>query len=81
MLAGLMWGSRGLFIRQLSSFGLNNYVTIFGRMFSAALFLGLIFLIKDPRLFKVSYKDWTLMIGSGVIGMGIINVFYNIAII
>ena len=51
--AGILWGLISLFIKKLNSFGFSSLQIIAFRSFFASVILGIVLLIKDPKLFKI----------------------------
>lgn len=75
-----MFGSVGVFVRTLSSFGFNNGTIIFARVSFAAIIMLLLILVQDKSLLKIKLKDVPIFIGTGIVGMLGVNIFYNEAI-
>lgn len=80
VLSGIMFGSVGVFVRTLSSFGFDNKTIIFARVVFAAIIMLLLILTQDKSLLKIKLKDVPIFIGTGIVGMLGVNVFYNEAI-
>ena len=80
VLAGICWGSAGIFVRDLLSAGLSNFTIIFGRLLMTVIMVGLWMLIKDKSLFRINKKDIPLLAFTGMIGFSLMNVFYNYSI-
>lgn len=57
LLAATFWGTAGIFVRSLTSFGIEAMQTVFGRAFFSALIFAIIILFKDPKLFKIKLRD------------------------
>lgn len=77
LIAGIFWGSGGIFVRTLKEYGMNS-VTIFSTRIlleCIILFIGL--LIFKRESFKIKLKDLWLFIGCGVIGVLLLNLCYN----
>ncbi|WP_295721928.1 DMT family transporter [uncultured Methanobrevibacter sp.] len=77
VIAGVFWGSVGLFIRTLHNFGINSITILSTRIVLASiiLFIGLILFDRDSL--KIKLKDIWLFIGSGVIGVMLLNLCNN----
>ena len=60
LLAGIFWGSMGLFVRQLNAAGLYAIDVMQLRVLASAIFVGLYLLLFDttPRVFYVSEFGW-----------------------
>ena len=76
ILAGVLWGSMGLFVRGLASYELTSTEIVTIRSFGSLLFLFLILLIKDRRLFRIKLKDIWCFIGTGIISLTFFNFCY-----
>ena len=81
VIAGIMWGSVGVFVRFLTAGGLDNGTIVCTRMFVSALVLGLFMLAKDRSLFKFPKKAIPMLLVGAIIGSAYMNVMYNIAIL
>ena len=80
ILSGIMFGAAGVFVRTLTSFGFNNGTIIFARVFFAVIIMAGLILLQDKNLLKINIKDIPIFIGTGIIGMLGVNLFYNEAI-
>ena len=80
VLSGIMFGASGVFVRNLSAYGINNLTILFLRVLFAmlAMFIGI--LIYNRKLFKIQIHDIPLFIGTGLLGMLGLNLCYNEAI-
>lgn len=78
--SGICWGAAGIFVRTLEHDGLDNFSIISFRMLLAALITGIWILFYNRHLFYVHRRDFWLFIGSGMIGMTALSVFYNISV-
>lgn len=65
ILAGCFWGSMGIFVRKLGTYGFNSIQIVSIRVTLAALIFALILLIKDRAGFRISFKDIPLFLGLG----------------
>ncbi|MGI6221753.1 MAG: DMT family transporter [Coriobacteriales bacterium] len=81
ILAGIMWGITGVFVRYLSAGGLDNPTIVFTRLLVSAIILAVFILIKNRQEFKVPKKAIILLIAGSVIGCSYMNVVYSIAIL
>ena len=67
ILAGIFWGSMGIFVRGLADLaGFTSIQIVSLRLTVAAITFTLILLRKDPRGFKISLKDIPLFLGLGL---------------
>lgn len=80
ILAGCFWGSMGIFVRKLSTFGFSAIQIVSIRITLAALLFSLVLLIKNHRDFKISPKDILLFLGLGFGSILFFTVCYFTAI-
>ena len=80
VVAGIMWGSVGVFVRFLDAGGLDSYTIVCTRMLVSALLMGVFMLITDRSSLKIRLKDIPLLLVGGVLGSSYMNVVYNLAI-
>ncbi len=66
ILAGIFWGSMGIFVRRLSSYGFTPIQITSVRLTLAAVGFCLIQLLLDPAGFRISLRDLPLFFGLGV---------------
>ena len=65
ILAGCFWGSMGIFVRRLGTYGFSSIQIVSIRITLAALFFALVLLVKDHAGFKISLRDLPLFLGLG----------------
>ena len=65
ILAGCFWGSMGIFVRRLSTFGFSPIQIVTLRITVAALVFTLLLLIKDRSGFRIALRDLPLFLGLG----------------
>ena len=80
VLAGVFWGSVGIFVRTLTDFGMDNYTVLGSRMAVAVVILFFVILFRDKSLFRIRIRDLGLFLGSGACGLVALNYCYNEAI-
>lgn len=80
ILAGIFWGTTGIFVRTLQSYGLSALQISCVRLITAAVIMLLFILIKDRQLLKIKLKDIWIFILSGGISVFFTCVFYFKAI-
>lgn len=80
ILAGIFWGSMGIFVRRLSTFGFNSIQIVCIRVTIAALVFCLVLLLKDPTGFRISLGDLPLFLGLGLGSVLVFTVCYFTAI-
>lgn len=67
ILAGIFWGSMGIFVRVLTDLaGFTAIQIVSIRLSVAALIFTFILFIKDPKGFRISLKDIPLFLGLGL---------------
>ena len=76
MLAGILWGCMGLFVRPLNEKGLNSWDIVFLRTVLTTVFMALILVIKDRKLFKIKLKDVWCFLGTGLLSIVFFNLCY-----
>ncbi len=80
ILAGSLWGLVGVFVRNLTAFGMDNYTILAARNLVAVLCLIILIALYDRTLLKIHRKDIWIFLGSGILGMLGMNLCYNSAI-
>lgn len=82
LLAGVLWGTMGIFVRFLGGYGFDSMQSAMLRLSSAAICLFFFLLWKDRRLFRIAPKDivWFLGIGLGSILLMTVSYFYAISV-
>ena len=80
ILAGCFWGSMGIFVRKLETFGFSAIQIVSIRITLAALIFSLVLLVKDRRGFRISIKDIPLFLGLGFGSILFFTVCYFTAI-
>lgn len=79
VMAGVLFGSAGTFIRVLQEAQFNTVTIVAQRAVFAAVFLALILPLYDKEILKIRLKDLWLFALSGVCGITVMNLCYNIA--
>ena len=80
ILAGCFWGSMGIFVRKLTTYGFTSIQVVAIRITLAALIFSLFLLIKDRAGFKISPKDIPLFLGLGLGSILFFTICYFAAI-
>lgn len=65
ILAGCFWGSMGIFVRRLSSYGFTSVQIVSIRVTLAALIFSGLLLARDRSGFRISLRDLPLFLGLG----------------
>ena len=76
ILAGIMFGSTGIFVRTLTENGIDSTTLLFLRFSIAIIYMFLGILINDKTLFKITKEDIPLFIVCGLCILGL-NLCYN----
>lgn len=76
LLAGILWGCIGIFVRHYTALGLEPMQTVVIRIVIAAALFSLFVLIYDRKLFKIKLKDLWIFLGSGLISVGVFTYCY-----
>lgn len=80
VIAGVLWGSVGVFVRVLTNAGFDNVSVLSVRMMFAAVILAVGIAIYDRKLFRIKLKDSWIFVAAGILGMMGLNFCYNVAI-
>ena len=80
IIAACFWGSMGIFVRHLGTFGFSAIQIVSIRITLAALFFALILLVKDRSGFKILPHDIPLFLGLGFGSILFFTVCYFTAI-
>jgi len=80
LLAGVLWGSTGLFVRPLRERGLTSTDIVFLKLILTAVIMAVVLLIKDRKLFRIRLKDLWCFVGTGIFSIVFFSVCYYKAI-
>ncbi len=80
ILAGCFWGSMGIFVRRLGTYGFSPIQIVSIRVTLAALIFALVLFVKDREGFKISFRDLPLFLGLGFGSILFFTVCYFTAI-
>ena len=80
ILAGCFWGSMGIFVRKLGTYGFSSIQIVSIRVTLAALIFALVLFVKDRKGFKISLRDLPLFLGLGFGSILFFTVCYFTAI-
>lgn len=80
ILAGCFWGSMGVFVRKLGTYGFSPIQIVSIRVTLAALIFALVLFVKDRAGFKISLRDLPLFLGLGFGSILFFTVCYFTAI-
>jgi drug/metabolite transporter (DMT)-like permease len=80
LLAGVLWGSMGLFVRKLNALGLSSMEIVALRVSVTSIALGLYLLLFQRRLLKIRIRDIWCFLGTGICSIVFFNACYFTAI-
>lgn len=80
IIAGCFWGSMGIFVRRLDTYGFSSIQIVSIRVTIAALIFALVLFVKDRKGFKISFRDIPLFLGLGLGSILFFTVCYFSAI-
>ena len=76
ILAGIMFGSTGIFVRTLTENGVDSTTLLFLRFSIAIVYMFITILLTDKSLLKLEKRDFPLFIVCGLCILGL-NLCYN----
>jgi len=76
MLAAVLWGIMGVFVRGLTALGISQMQVGLLRVSVASVVMMLVLLRKDQRLFRVRLRDLWCFVGTGVVSLTFMNLCY-----
>ncbi len=76
ILAGLLWGTSGIFVHFLAPYGFSSIQMTFFRSIVSIVLIGLYGLAKDRAIFKVNPKELLLFFCSGLSFFGTATCYY-----
>lgn len=80
VIAGVLWGTSGIFVRTLSAYGMDPQTMLLTRVAMGTVIMAIALLIYDRELLKVKIRDIGLMIGCAITGTLGLNICYVRAI-
>lgn len=80
IIAGLFWGSMGIFVRHLNDLGFSSIQVACLRLTTAGILFALILLIKDRKGFKIALRDISLFLALGLVSILFFTCCYFTAI-
>lgn len=66
ILAGILWGTSGIFVHYLAPYGFTSLQMTFFRSMVSCVCMALFILFHNKKLFKVSLKELLLFAGGGI---------------
>lgn len=79
-LAGILWGTMGIFVRQYNAQGMDSMEIVAVRAVVTAILMGIFMLIYNPKLFRIRWKDIWCFLGTGLLSILFFNFCYFKAI-
>lgn len=76
LLAGILWGCIGIFVRHYEAAGLSSMQSAALRITLSAIIFAVFVLIYNPKLFKIRLKDIWCFLGTGVVSVGVFTYCY-----
>lgn len=76
ILAGMLWGSMGLFVRTLNRTGLHSMELVALRAVVTTIIMGIFLLCYNKSMFRIRLKDIWCFIGTGVFSIVFFNYCY-----
>lgn len=76
LLAGVLWGCIGIFVRHYTALGLSAMQNAFLRLALSAILFAIFILIYDRNLFRIRLKDLWIFLGSGILSVGVFTICY-----
>ena len=76
ILAGLLWGTSGIFVKLLSPFGVTSWVLTLFRGLAGFVFLTVFLLLKDRSLFRITGRELLLFFFLGATMFGASAFYY-----
>ncbi|MCQ2532290.1 MAG: DMT family transporter [Saccharofermentans sp.] len=76
VLAGVLWGCIGLFVRTINAWGIASMELVSLRAIVTAVVMFFVLLIKDKSLLKIKLKDLWCFIGTGIFSVNFFNFCY-----
>ena len=80
IIAGLFWGSMGIFVRHLNDLGFSSIQVACLRLTTAGILFALILLIEDRKGFKIALRDIPLFLALGLVSILFFTCCYFTAI-
>ncbi len=76
IVAGILWGTMGLFVRGLSADGFSSMEIVALRVLAALLFMAIVILLYNKKLFRIRLRDCWCFVGTGVFSLTFFNFCY-----
>lgn len=76
LVAGIMWGTMGLFVRNLAADGLSTIEIVFFRSVMASILMIGYMLVMDRKDMRIKIKDIWCFVGTGIVSLTLFNLCY-----
>lgn len=77
ILAGILWGATGIFIRKSTELSMNNITIVSSKAVTASIIMFVSIFLYNKSLIKIHLKDIFIFISAALIGMLGVNIFFN----
>lgn len=77
ILAGILWGATGIFIRKTTELSMNNITIVSSKAVTASVIMFVSIFLYNKSLIKIHLKDIFIFISAALIGMLGVNIFFN----
>lgn len=77
ILAGILWGATGIFIRKSTELSMNNITIVSSKAVTASVIMFVLIFLYNKSLIKIHLKDIFIFISAALIGMLGVNIFFN----
>ena len=74
--SGVLWGLIGIFNRRLTAAGFSVASIVLIRNLGSMLVLGALFVLKDPKIFRIRAKHIPIFLGTGVVSVLLFTLCY-----
>ena len=76
LVAGISWGTIGIFTRNLALYGFSPRDIVLVRNFGSMLVMTVMFLIMDRSIFRIKLKHFPYFLGTGLVSVVLFTILY-----
>ena len=76
LIAGVSWGTIGIFTRNLALYGFSPRDIVLVRNFGSMLVMTVMFLIMDRNIFRIKLKHFPYFLGTGLVSVVLFTILY-----
>ena len=76
LIAGISWGTIGIFTRNLALYGFSPRDIVLVRNFGSMLVMTIMFLIMDRSIFRIKLKHFPYFLGTGLVSVVLFTILY-----